>query len=97
MEAWANLMSAEAAAAPALEREVGGSRRAWSGPAPRLCYRCVLDTIDLGFRAQRLLLALLLRCGLAESNAREPMRLGAVLTGSEGDDRVERRGVHARR
>ena len=44
-----------------------------------------------------LLLALLFRCCLAEGDAREPMRFGAVLTGSECDDRVEGRGIHEQR
>ena len=77
-----------------LEWEVGGSRRSRPWPAPSLGHAFVFDAIDLGFGAQGLLLALLFRCGLAEGDAGEPMRFGAVLTGGECDDRVERRGVH---
>jgi hypothetical protein len=71
----------------------GGARGARAAAAKKF----VCNAIDLGFGAHGLLLALLFRCGLAEGEAGEPMRFGAVLAGGECDDRVERRSVHAQR
>ena len=71
-------MAKRAATTPALEREIGRSRRT-SWPAPKLSDPSVFDAIDLGFGPQGLALALFFGGGFTESNARKPTRFRPVL------------------